>query len=81
MTGVFRAGAFRIVVNLKDATYISSAGFGCFISAFDTANKNGGDLIFAAVPQEIHEVFVVLGLVKILKFADDEGQAVKLLLK
>ena len=81
LTGVFRAGVFRIVVNLKDSTYISSAGFGCFISAFDTANKNGGDLIFAAVPKEIHEVMVVLGLVKILKFAEDEMQAAKMLSK
>jgi anti-anti-sigma factor len=81
LTGVFRAGVFRIVVNLKDAKYISSAGFGCFISALDTAMKNGGDLIFAAVPKEIHEVFVILGLAKILRFADDETQAAAILSK
>ena len=81
MTGVFRAGVFRIVINLRDAKYISSAGFGCFISALDTAMKNGGDLIFSAVPKEIHEVFVILGLAKILKFADDEKQAAAMLSK
>ena len=81
ITTVFRAGVFRIVVNLRDAKYISSAGFGCFISALDTAMKNGGDLIFAAVPKEIHEVFVILGLAKILRFADDEKQAVEFLAK
>jgi anti-anti-sigma factor len=81
LTGVFRSGVFRIVINLKDARYISSAGFGCFISALDTAMKNGGDLIFAAVPKEIHEVFVILGLAKILKFADDEKQAASMLSK
>jgi anti-anti-sigma regulatory factor len=43
--------------------------------------KNGGDLIFAAVPKEIHEVFVILGLAKILRFADDEKQALGLLNK
>ncbi len=81
VTTVFRSGVFKIVVNLKDARYISSAGFGCFISALDTAMKNGGDLIFAAVPREIHEVFVILGLAKILRFADDEKQAAALLSK
>lgn len=81
VTGVFRAGIFRIVVNLKDARYISSAGFGCFISALDTAMKNGGDLVFAGVPKDIHEVFTILGLAKILRFADDEKQATALLLK
>ena len=80
VTGIFRAGIFRIVVNLRDAKYVSSAGFGCFISALDTSMKNGGDLIFAAVPKEIYEVFVILGLAKILRFADDEKQAAKLLL-
>ncbi|HKS16974.1 MAG TPA: STAS domain-containing protein [Planctomycetota bacterium] len=80
VTTVFRAGIFKIVVNLRDAKYISSAGFGCFISALDTAMKNGGDLIFAAVPKEIHEVFVILGLAKILRFSDDEKQAAALLL-
>jgi anti-anti-sigma regulatory factor len=43
--------------------------------------KNGGDLIFAAVPKEIHEVFVILGLAKILRFADDETQAAAILSK
>ncbi|HKS17307.1 MAG TPA: STAS domain-containing protein, partial [Planctomycetota bacterium] len=57
ITEIFRKGVFRIVINLKDAKYISSAGFGCFISALDTSMRNGGDLIFAGVPKEIHEVF------------------------
>jgi len=75
VTEIFRKGAFRIVINLKDTKYISSAGFGCFISALDTAMRNGGDLIFSGVPKEIHEVFVILGLAKILRFADDAKQA------
>ena len=79
VTEIFRKGVFRIVINLKDAKYISSAGFGCFISALDTAMRNGGDLIFAGVPKEIHEVFVVLGLAKILRFADDAKKAEALL--
>ena len=75
ITEIFRKGVFRIVINLKDTKYISSAGFGCFISALDTAMRNGGDLIFSGVPKEIHEVFVILGLAKILRFADDVKQA------
>jgi len=75
ITEIFRKGVFRIVINLKDTKYISSAGFGCFISALDTAMRNGGDLIFSGVPKEIHEVFVILGLAKILRFADDAKQA------
>ncbi|MBI4565282.1 MAG: STAS domain-containing protein [Planctomycetes bacterium] len=78
---IFRKGVYRIVVNLRDAKYISSAGFGCFVSSLDTAMKNNGDIIFAATPPEIHDVFNILGLSKILRFTDDEHQAVEQLKK
>ncbi len=72
---IFRRGVYKIVVNLREAKYISSAGFGCIISSLDTAMKNNGDLIFAATPAEIQDVFNILGLSKILRFADDAQQA------
>ncbi len=78
---IFKKGCFRIVVNLKGARYISSAGFGCFIGSLDTAMKNNGDLIFACTPPEIQDVFNILGLSKILRFSDTVGEAAELLAK
>lgn len=78
---IFRQGIYKIVVNLREAKYISSAGFGCIISSMDTAMKNNGDIIFAATPPEIQDVFNILGLSKILRFADDPQQAVAQLRK
>jgi anti-anti-sigma factor len=72
---IFSKGVYRIVVNLKHCKYISSAGFGCFISSLDTAMKNNGDLVFASTPPEIQDVFNILGLSKILRFADDTKAA------
>ena len=72
---LFRRGVYRLVVNLKDCRYISSAGFGCFISSLDTATKNGGDIVFASTPPEIQDVFNILGLAKILRFADSSQAA------
>ncbi len=72
---IFRKGVYKLVVNLKDTKYISSAGFGCFISSLDTAMKNNGDIVFAATPPEIQDVFNILGLSKILRFAEDEKSA------
>jgi len=80
-TELFRKGGYRIVINLTDAKYISSAGFGCFIGSLDTAMKNGGDLVFAGTPKEIREVFNILGLSKILRFSDDTKQAAAMLRK
>jgi anti-anti-sigma factor len=68
---IFKKGIYRLVVNLAGCKYISSAGFGCFISSLDTAMKNNGDIIFASTPPEIQDVFNILGLSKILRFADD----------
>ena len=72
---IFRQDVYKIVVNLKNCKYISSAGFGCFISSLDPAMKNNGDLVFAATPPEIQDVFNILGLSKILRFADDARSA------
>ncbi len=72
---IFKRGVYKLVVNLKDTRYISSAGFGCFISSLDTAMKHKGDIIFAATPPEIQDVFNILGLSKILRFAEDEQSA------
>ncbi|HEV3028618.1 MAG TPA: STAS domain-containing protein [Planctomycetota bacterium] len=72
---IFAKNVFKIVVNLKNCKYISSAGFGCFISSLDTAMKNNGDLVFASTPAEIQDVFNILGLSKILRFAEDARSA------
>ncbi len=72
---IFRKNIFKVVVNLKGCKYISSAGFGCFISSLDTAMKNNGDVVFAATPPEIQDVFNILGLSKILRFAADTPAA------
>ena len=72
---IFKKGVYRLVVNLAGCKYISSAGFGCFISSLDTAMKNNGDIIFASTPPEIQDVFNILGLSKILRFAEDEKMA------
>ena len=74
---IFQKGIYRLVINLRDTTYISSAGFGCFISSLDVAMKHNGNLIFAATPPEIQDVFDILGLSKILQLAKDEAEAIQ----
>ena len=73
---LFKKKIYKLVINLKNCRYISSAGFGCFISSLDTAMKHGGDIVFASTPAEIQDVFNILGLSKILRFADDTKAAV-----
>lgn len=76
---IFGKGVYHIVVNLANAQYISSAGFGCFIQSMDTAMSNGGKVIFAGTPAHIKEVFNILGLSQVLTFADSADQALQLM--
>lgn len=78
---LFKKGIYKIVVNMKGMRYISSAGFGCFISSLDTAMKNNGNFVFASTPGEIKDVFNILGLSKILSFSDSLDEAVGILKK
>ncbi len=76
---IFAKGSYKVIVDLSQTKYISSAGFGCFISSIDTAMKNSGDIVFSGTPPEIKEIFDILGLSKILKFTREPQEAVKLL--
>ena len=78
---LFKKGVYKLVINLKNCKYISSAGFGCFISSLDTAMKHSGDIVFASTPPEIQDVFNILGLSKILRFAPDAQAALALFKK
>jgi anti-anti-sigma factor len=66
---IFRKGTRHLLVNLKEARYVSSAGFGCFISAACAAREKGGRIVIIATPPDIKDVFELLGLSQILSFS------------
>jgi anti-anti-sigma factor len=68
---------YRIVVDLGDVSYVSSAGWGIFISEIKRIRRNGGDIKLAAMRPEVREVFELLEFNSILRPFDDRGLAVK----
>jgi anti-sigma B factor antagonist len=58
---------YRIAVDLSGVTYISSAGWGIFISEIKRIRGNGGDIKLAAMTPEVREVFDLLEFNNILK--------------
>ena len=58
---------FRIVVDLSNVTYISSAGWGIFISEIKQVRRNAGDIKLAAMTAPVREVFDLLEFNNILK--------------
>ncbi len=75
---LFEGRTWRLVINLGNVDYISSAGFGCFIGALDTVRRHQGNLVFLATPPKIREVFTILGLSAILTFAETDEEAMGL---
>lgn len=71
---LFRKKQYKLVLNMKKLTYISSAGFGVLMSIIKDVRKNRGDIKIANVSPEIYKVFDLLelpGLFHILKTEQD----------
>jgi len=58
---------FAIVIDLSKVTYISSAGWGIFISEIRGIRESGGDLKLAGMPSDVAEVFELLEFHNILE--------------
>jgi len=67
---------YRIVVDLSAVKYISSAGWGIFISEIKRIRRNGGDIKLASMTSEVREVFELLEFNSILKPFNDKESAV-----
>ncbi len=67
---------YNIVVDLGGVNYISSAGWGIFISEIKEIRENGGDLKLAAMIGDVYEVFELLEFQTILESYDSVEEAV-----
>jgi anti-anti-sigma factor len=68
---------YRIVVDLGEITYISSAGWGIFISEIKRIRRNGGDIKLASMSPEVREVFDLLEFGNILKPFERTSEALR----
>ena len=69
-------GQYDIVIDLGNVNYISSAGWGIFISEIKEIRENGGDLKLAAMIGDVYEVFELLEFQTILESFDTVEEAV-----
>lgn len=68
---------YRIVVDLAGVTYISSAGWGIFISEIKRIRRNGGDIKLAEMTPEVREVFELLEFNNILTPFNVTAEAIR----
>jgi stage II sporulation protein AA (anti-sigma F factor antagonist) len=71
-------GRSRFVLNMKNVSFISSAGLRVvIIIARELRNQHQGDLHIAVLQPSVKRVFEISGLNNILKLFDDEQTATK----
>lgn len=74
---LLRAGNYNIVVDLGNVDYISSAGWGIFISEIKGIREKGGDLKLVNMIPDVYEVFELLEFHYILKAFDSIQEAIR----
>ncbi len=67
---------FKIIIDLKNVDYISSAGWGIFISEIKGIREKGGDLKLVGMIPDVYEVFELLEFHFILKAFETIEEAI-----
>ncbi len=68
---------YRIVVNCRDLSYISSAGLGVFMAYIEDVRMNNGDIKLTNMSPKVYNVFDLLGFPLLYEIFKDEQEAVK----
>jgi anti-sigma B factor antagonist len=68
---------YKIIVNCKDLSYISSAGLGVFMAFIEDVRKNKGDIKLTNMSPKVFNVFDLLGFPALYEIYRDESEAIK----
>ncbi|GAB4456187.1 MAG: anti-sigma factor antagonist [Anaerolineales bacterium] len=70
-------GKYKLVIDMKDLEYMSSAGFRALLAAQRNCRKyNRGEVVLANVPERIREALELAGFTELFKTFDDTLTAV-----
>ncbi|MFP4343915.1 MAG: STAS domain-containing protein [Anaerolineales bacterium] len=73
----FEDGRYKIVMDMNDVEFISSAGLRVLINAQKTCRQfNRGEIILAGVPERIYETLDLAGLLPLFPVKEDVLHAV-----
>jgi len=77
LESLLREGFYNIIIDLGDVDYISSAGWGIFISEIKGIREKGGDLKLVRMIPDVYEVFELLEFHYILKAFNTIDEAIE----
>ncbi len=67
---------YKIVVNLEKIDYVSSAGWGVFVSEIREIRENSGDLVLVNMSPDVYDVYELMEFSSILKSYDSVDEAI-----
>lgn len=68
---------YRIIINLKNLDYISSAGLGVFMGFIEEIREHNGDIKLSNLSERVFKVFDLLGFPALFEIFDQESQAIE----
>jgi len=74
-TEAFSAGQYRLVIDFSKTRYIDSSAISVIITARNMLISKGGEMVFAALPQTIEKVFMIIGFKGVVKFFENAEKA------
>lgn len=75
LTKLLQDNRNKIVLNLQDVNYMSSAGLRAMVKAYQSANKSGGDVRLAAVSEPIEVILRTVGMMQMFKLFSTSEEA------
>jgi anti-sigma B factor antagonist len=66
---------FRLIVNCRDLTYISSAGLGVFMAFIEDVRANAGDIKLSDMTPKVFNIFDLLGFPMLYDIVTAEDEA------
>ena len=76
MSSLLKRDRYKIVIDLAGVDYISSAGWGIFISHIRDVRANGGDIRLANMIPDVYEIFELLEFDNVLQAHESVDEAV-----
>lgn len=68
-------GRLKIILDLKDITYIDSCGVGVLIAKFVSVRRRGGDVRLLTLSPRSHHVMKISGLLTVFETFASENEA------
>jgi anti-sigma B factor antagonist len=75
VTSVFFQGRKKVLINLKDLSYMDSSGLGELVSCLATAKKNNGEVKLSNLGRRVQDLMIMTKLLAVFDVHDTEAGA------